>query len=320
MEYKHLMYCPWTGLGLYDGFRGNRWLKNRIKIFKQFVIPNLLAQSNQNFTLWCSWRREEMNNKIVRDFVEYMKTSGVKTIHTFTGVCFYDDKYPDEIARERLIDALHGAAGPLLDETGGAKYVLMTIQPSDDLYHVKAIDVLQNQFDKRPEIQAIGFAKGYICNYQTKELKEYNPKTNPPFYTIKFKRDDFVDALKHVQYTGMKHEVGKYKVATPLPSHEYVGDCLRYLQLNVRGFLVGTHLDNISTGFDNPFAGEKVGQEVLEDFGIDNVGKLKVAFSIRKKLFNCLSYKVKRKFRYLAGEKQWIGKPIVNALYNFLRG
>jgi hypothetical protein len=56
----------------------------------------------------------------------------------------------------------------------------MTIQPSDDLYHVKAIDVLQNQFDKNPDIQAIGFAKGYICNYQTKELKEYNPKTNPP--------------------------------------------------------------------------------------------------------------------------------------------
>ena len=37
-KFKHLIYCPFTGLGLYNGFRGNRWLKNRIKIFKEFVV------------------------------------------------------------------------------------------------------------------------------------------------------------------------------------------------------------------------------------------------------------------------------------------
>ena len=62
MEYKHLIYCPFTGLGLYGGFRGNRWLQNRIQIFKQFVIPSLKAQTNKDFTLWISWRPEEKNN------------------------------------------------------------------------------------------------------------------------------------------------------------------------------------------------------------------------------------------------------------------
>ena len=38
-KYKHLMYMPFSGLGLYNGFRGNRWLKNRIKICKLRIRP-----------------------------------------------------------------------------------------------------------------------------------------------------------------------------------------------------------------------------------------------------------------------------------------
>ena len=51
------------------------------------------------------------------------------------GFYFYDDKYPDEVARERLIMAIHGSLGELMNIIGEVDYVLTTIQPSDDCYH-----------------------------------------------------------------------------------------------------------------------------------------------------------------------------------------
>lgn len=316
-EYTHLMYCPFTGLGLYDGFRGNRWLKNRIKIFKQFVTPSLQAQTSKNFILWISWRPEERGNPIVKELMGYLKTTGLNVIHTFTGVCFWDDKYPPEQARERLIMALHGSMRELVNVAVGG-WVLMTIQPSDDCYHKEFVKEVQLAF-KNNALQAIGFSKGYIMNYQTLEVAEWNCLTNPPFYTIKFPRNVFINPFEHVKYTSLKHDVEGYKQGTPLPSHEWVKDCLSYGVINERGFLVGVHGDNISTVFDHPYRGEDV-EGILSDFGLENVDKLVVPFSLRRSLFNSLPYKAKRKLRYWAGEKKWILRPLFSIIYNVLRG
>lgn len=325
-KYVHLLYCPFTGLGLYNGFRGNRWLKNRIKIFKQFVIPSLQAQTCQDFTLWISWRPEERHNRIVRNFQKCLESVELNVIHTFSGVCFYDDKYPDEVARDRLANAIHGAMNELVNVTEGdtgVEHVLMTIQPSDDCYHKDTIKGIQGVFKEIPDyqkLQALGFEKGYIMNYQTKELKEWNPKTNPPFYTIKFKRPDFINTLKHIQFTSLKHDVGKYKKGTPLPSHEYMKDCFRYGTISQRGFLVGVHGENISTVFDHPYAGSNVPKETLKGFGLDSVPNLELPFSVRREIFKRIPYKVQRKLRYWAGEKQWVLRPLFSLLYNGLRG
>ena len=315
---KHLMYCPFTGLGLYDGFRGNRWLKNRIKIFKQFVIPSLQAQTSKNFTLWISWRPQERSNPIVNELVNYLKTTGLDVVHTYSGVCFYDDKYPPTIARERLLTAIHGAMSELVNTTGGADFVLMTIQPSDDCYRKDAVFGIQDLFQKIPDIEACGFTKGYLMNNQTLEVAEWNPSTNPPFYTIKFPRVVFIDSLKHVKHTSLKRDVPNYKAGTPLPSHEWVGDCLTYAQINERGFLVGTHGENISTIWNHPYKGEVV-KDILKDFGLENVLPLKLPFSLRRVLFSKLPHKIQRKLRYLAGEKKWILRPLFAIIYNGLR-
>ena len=321
---KHLFYCPFTGLGLHNGFRGNKWLKNRIQIFKQFVLPSLISQTNQDFILWISWRREEKNNTIVKEFIDYlnniesihssrearrkqigMEVSGrsFSIVHTFSGVCFYDDKYPDEMARDRLITSLHGSMGELLNVIGECDYVLMTIQPSDDLYHRTAVEGIQKLFVAHPEFQAVGFKKGYICNYMTKEVAEYNPLTNPPFYTIKFPREIFIDPLKHAQYTALKQDSGKYKIGTPCPSHEYVGLCFKYASVgDLRGFLVGTHGVNISTTFSNPYKGLPVEKEVLKDFGIYDVTVLKIRMSFFKIFLLKLPFRVQRKLRYIINE------------------
>lgn len=309
---KQVLHCPFTGLGLYNGFRGNHWLANRIKIFKQFVIPSLQAQTNKNFILWLAWRPEEKTNRQVWELRKYMDTiKEFKTIFTFSGICFYDDKYPDDIARERLIDALQGSMGTVINAIEECDYVLFSIQPSDDLYHPNAVETLQTAF-KEGDFEAVGFKKGYIANYQTLERREYNPTTNPPFYTIKFPRAVFIEPLDHCKYTSIKKDVGKYKAGCPIPSHEYVGDALNYLQIDARGFTVGVHSDNISTQFNNPFASDKVSD-------LKGYEKLKIPFSLGRLVFNKMPYSWKRKLRFWAGEKKWILRPVFNIIYNLLR-
>ena len=112
----------------------------------------------------------------------------------------------------------------------------------------------------------------------------------------------------------------KFRKGCPLPSHEYLSKCLNTAYFEGRGFLVGTHLDNVSTFFDHPFAGKEVSQEILANFGIDGVEKLIIPYSFRKVLFNKLPHQFKRKLRYWAGEKKWILRPIFAIMYNTLRG
>ena len=68
---KHYFMVPFTGLGAFNGFRGNQWLKNRIQIFNQFVLPSILLQTD--VTAWFCWRKEEEVNPIVIEFQETLK-------------------------------------------------------------------------------------------------------------------------------------------------------------------------------------------------------------------------------------------------------
>lgn len=318
-EFSHLLYVPFTGLGNYGGFRGNRWLKNRINIFKRFVVSSLQNQSNKNFVLWCSWRPEEKNNNLVQELISYLsQVSEFKTVHTFHGICFYDDKYEDQEARERLFESVHRSIPELLTVIGGCENVLITIQPSDDLYTRGAVDMIQQSFLNDMTLQAVGFDRGYIMDYVSGLIANYNPKTNPPFYTIKFEREDFLDPLKHLSFTSLKSQIGKYNVGTPLPSHEYVASCLRYKMIKKRGFLVGIHGDNISTVFNHPYRGQMLEAEtvslVKSSFGISKTDLLPVqSYSLRKRLLKMLSFRVQRRIRYIFGEKLW------QKLYSFLR-
>lgn len=286
----HFLYVPFTGLGLYGGSRGNTWLKNRIQIFKQYVVPSLTAQTSQNFSLWISWRPEERKNELVQELETYLVDifGRDRVIFTYHGVCFWDDKYPPDVARRRLLLNLHYTVGELSDVSMGYD-VLMTIQPSDDCYVSTMVAEVQNIL-KIKEIQATGYRSGYIMHYPTGQIREYNPLTIPPFFTIKFKREVFIDPFKHAEYTG------------PYESHEYIAKKLNFLDINKRGFLVGTHGENISTHFKHPFAGDIVPDTTRELFGIMNVPPLKIRSSIWKMLLKKLPHRIQRKVRYIFGE------------------
>lgn len=291
------MYVPFTGLGKFNGFRGKGWLRNRIRIFKHFVVPSLLAQTNQNFTVWVSWRPEERMNKDVHELMEWLEhrlaptvLNPVRVVATYGGVCFWDDKYPDEEANERLANAIHRSLPPLMDLPGEAENIIMTIQPSDDCYRRDAVQMIKDAFDTS-NAQAFGFKRGLIMRYATGEIAEYNPLTIPPFFSIKFPKSVFIRPVDHIAYTG------------PYKSHEYIADKLRFLPSEERGFLVGTHGENISTVFDHPFKGADRPRGELWNFGLDQVPPLSTNRGIRRRILNAMPYRIRRKVRFWCSEK-----------------
>lgn len=283
--------------------RGRRWLRNRIKIFKQFVFPSLLAQTSKNFILWVSVRSEDQHDRDMTDFRAWLVAkSPFKVVFTYSGVCFWDDKYTDAVAYDRLVSSVHGAMGELHNVMGEAETILMTIQPSDDCYHSQAVEDIQTTFQANPALQAFGYNRGYVMDYVNLRLAEWNPTTTPPFYTIKFPREIFIDPFKHVRYAGYK-------------SHEYVKDRLKTLYVPRRAFIVGTHGENISTIFNHPFKGQEIHDPLLLwDFGLRDVEALKLKVSFRKKLMRKLPHGWQRKLRY------WLGERFYARVYNWIRG
>lgn len=302
---KFLVSVPFTGLGLYGGFRGNRWLRNRIRVFETFVIPSLLAQSDRDFIVWVAWRQEERSNKYVQELKQRLDAiPNFEVVFTYSGIPFWDDKHDDDTARTRLGRTLAEALPELMDVVGDCENVYWLLQPSDDCYNRLTIQSVRAAFED-PEMQAVTFTKGYLCNYSTKELLEYNPKTNPPFFAIKYPRGIFFDPGKHMTYSG------------PFKSHEYIGDKLKLGKFEGRGFLVGTHGENISTHFNHPYGGQRFEglerDQILESFGIVDAEPLKLPISIRKQIMRKLPHPIRRKLRY------WFGEVLGNRLYNWLR-
>lgn len=291
---KHLLYTPFTGLGLYGGHRGNRWLRNRIKIFKQFVVPSLQAQTNKDFMLWISWRAEDRGSKLIQELGDWLsRNTDIEFFFSYSGVCFWDDKYPDDVAHSRLIDALHGAVPALANNIGEAQTILVTLQPSDDCYKSDAVAEIQATLLKS-DYQAFAYKRGYVCDYTKLNVSEWNPSTNPPFYTIKFDRATFLNPLDHVRYAGIK-------------SHEYLPQQLRTFDSAERGFLVGTHGENISTIYEHPFRfplDQSVSPySILLNFGLEHTEALTLPISLRKKIMRKLPHNWQRKLRYILGEK-----------------
>lgn len=301
----HFLYMPMTGLGLYGGHRGKRWLRNRIKIFKHFVLPSLLAQTNQNFILWVSFRYEDRNDYLVKEFQSFLELQPFRTVFTFAGVCFWDDKYPDKIAHERLLNAIHGSMGDLLNVMGEAEEILMTIQPSDDCYHKDMVKDVQSYFASDTKTHVFGYTQGYVMDYLSGRLCEWNPKTTPPFYTIRFTRKVFTDPNEHARYIG------------PYKSHEYVKDFLPSIYLSFRGFIVGTHGENISTIFNHPFAGSEFSNDtrkaILSGFGLSEIKPICLKTGFRRKIMRLLPYGWQRKLRY------WLGERFYARFYDFIR-
>lgn len=245
MNIAHLIVCPFTGLGAHKGFRGNVWLKRRLSIFKTFVLPSLMSQTKREFILHFCFRPEEEKNPLVRDFMRHMeRMRGLRCVFTFHGVMLYDDKYSPAVASARLMDTLRTTLPELEPYVDHADWIIQTCQPSDDILSVRAVETIQSMEPK--DRLAVGWTKGYIADYGTLRLAEYNPDTLPPFSSIFFPKDVFLNPARHFLYLG------------PYQSHEDVKDHFDFTPLDGRGFVVGTHGQNISTTFEMPYKGQEL--------------------------------------------------------------
>ncbi len=328
IRFTHFMYVPFTGLGLYHGFRGNSWLKNRIEVFKAYTLPSLINQNTRSFYVWMSWRPEERENPLVVEFRSFLdQIRDVSFIHTFGGVCFWDDKYDDETASQRLLTSLKESLPALKDAVGDTPYVIMTIQPSDDMYFHNAVTRIQDEL--RAIIESgkvlsgfvIGWSKGYIMNYLTKEVAEYSTHglvtddvstyrtdTTPPFFSILFPKGLFLDPEGH------------YKLTGPYKSHEYIGDHLPFQAFKDRGFIVGTHGENISTTFHHRYRGPTLSKEdqekILIKAGVFFSEPLKIQKEptrrFAKKLLNKLPQSLRNKI-----VERYSGKEVAKQIKNY---
>lgn len=289
----HFIYVPMTGVGIFGGFRSQEWYKNRIEIFKNYTLKSLLNQSNKSFTLWLSFRPQEYTNPLTTELSSYLAEKNIKTIMTFDGLMYNDDKFSGKfwdrfmnMARvvrqawrekdlnylqgiqevyqnknKTLVQRLEGSLENLksLGNYGPVQWIYMTRIDSDDMFEKDAVKNIQAI---EPFRGAIGCKKGYIYNSETKQLATWNPPTNPPFHTIIFPKDIFFDAGQHKQYyrTFQSHEdIPKVFFTKPLPDYSY---CVLVHPKE------GTH---ISTIFDHPFRGKLITEnveQIMKNYGI----------------------------------------------------
>jgi len=260
----HIVYTPFTGLGK-PGFKGDEWYKKRIQIFKENTLKSLQNQTNQFFVHWISFRPEEQNNKLTKELFSYLCGIKWRVVFTFGGLCWWDDKYRFDKLHKRLKDTL-----PALREVvGDARYVYETVLASDDMYHK---DVMES-IDRQPFAykRALVHWNGYIRDIKNDRLAEWKPEPGhlPPFYTIMYPADVFLNPKKHLEYVkGFK-------------SHEDIERLFDCVRMPDSRYCVNIHGNNLSTFWDwekdgekhtHPYIGEEIKEkerkEILKDFGI----------------------------------------------------
>lgn len=280
----HLVYIPFTGVGLV-GFKSQEWFKRRVEIFKEFTLKSLQNQEYKGFTLWLSFRPEEYENPLIEDISKAIEKAGLRAILTFDGLMYWDDKFTKGLIpriknigrivrqayRERSLDRLGDLRFLFRNKNKDlaqrvqksinslheqipletAHYVYVTRIDSDDMFHRETIKEIQT---KLPHPGAIVCGSGFVYNSDTGEMAEWTPKTNPPFHTIMFPREEFIDGERYVQFF------------RTFKSHEDIPRVFSTTRLKDGMYCVTIHNAHISTLWDHPFRGKAVDGDRIKDF------------------------------------------------------
>jgi len=252
----HLIYVPFTGLGLFDGFRGEKWFAERAEIFRNYTLKSLRNQSNKNFILWLSFRPEEEDNPTTYKIESYLKKSGLDYVLTFDGIMMYDDRGVEhnKDLKERIGRSMERIR-PIVE---GSRWVFVTDCGSDDMFSRDAVKEIQME---RPRPKgATYYLNGYVYNIPTDRLAYWKRTSSHPQYTIIYPTETFLDADKHFKYI------------EGLESHEYVPLIFDATRLSDNMYCCTTHGYNISTIFDHPLRGDEIiGKEkdkIMKQFGL----------------------------------------------------
>lgn len=286
-RFIHLIQIPFVCVGIRP-FRGDEWYKYRIQIFKEYTLRSLLNQTNRGFILWLTFIPEMRDHPLTLELRDYLAIKGIPTFMTFSGLPYWDDKFSKGL-KERFMNAariarmawrennpsiLMSVFELLKDKNATLKdrlapalesiknninvefdWVYVSRIDSDDMFHE---DFIQEVHSFPPFPGALTCRNGYVYNSNTGQLAEWNPKTNPPFHTIIFPKNDFFDPARYIQYfRGFK-------------SHEDIPSVFNSQNLKDRKYCVVIHQKHISTLWEHPWKGKEIEgekkQEVLENF------------------------------------------------------
>ena len=198
-------------------------------------MKSLLNQTDKDFVIWLQFRPEEETNPLIKTF-----NIPHEHIFTFNGIGIWDDKKENE--EQGLLSRLQ-ATLPKLKEIVKDNDVKLVNVGSDDMYSSEVIESV----NKEPfeEGVALTHRNGYVYNHHTDRLAEWKPETNPPFYTLMYKNETFLNPEKH------------YEFIKGARSHEYFVKVFKERRMPDWRYCVLTHRGNISTIFEHPFKGQE---------------------------------------------------------------
>lgn len=292
----HIIYIPFRGVGIYDNFRSDEWVRERIEIFNKYTLNSLKNQTNKDFVLWISLRPKDYLHSNYDKLFKYLNGSGLKYVVTYHGLMYWDDKYTYRIIpfiknalrivrgcyrignwrqlpglllnllwnknkslKSRLNESLKILYYYLHEVAAEREWVYLTRLDSDDMLHRDAVHEIQSV---QPDVtKAITMRNGYIYNTSTGEIASYHPNTNPPFHTIVFLSSVFFSTGAHLShYQNFR-------------SHEDIEKIFNCEELLGRWYCVGIHnkINHISTIWDHPFRGgtvEEGKEDVLKSFSL----------------------------------------------------
>jgi len=249
----HIIQTVFTGRR--QGCPSQEWLEFRIKIFKEYTLKSLLAQTNRNFLHWISWRPEEEKNLAVENLYEYLKKLNYNFAFTFYGQPIWEPHSDNQGMVERIKQSLKVIKSFYKDE----EFVYFTVLDSDDLFYKDAVKEIQSYDYKKN--RALWFSQGYVLNTETQELCYWDPPTCPPFYTILFEAKNFFNFSRYFS-----------DMTDRLKVHHDVPRIFDAIKLEGRKYLVTIHGKNIATrwkiSFRNKLINEKEKKLILRNFGI----------------------------------------------------
>jgi len=254
---KSILYTPFTGLGKFNGFRGQDWYDCRAEIFKNYTLKSLSNQANKDFLLWASFRPEEEKNPTTKKIEKYVKKAGLNYVFTFDGLMFWDDK--DEKRNKTLRIRLDKSLRVIKGHIGSERYVYLTIVASDVMLAKDFIEITRKE--KYKENKALFLKRMYVYDCNTKKLADWNDHFSAAFYTLMYKTKEFLDAGEHL------------KRQRNLTTHELIPELYSAKEIKGRKFCHIIRGTNISSTWSHPFRGkeyfyEKDKLKILKQFGL----------------------------------------------------
>lgn len=250
---KVIFYVPFTGKRTETGFKGQEWYDWRYKIFKNYTLQSLVAQTDKNFFLWLTFRPEEKTNPTTKKIEKAVKETGIDYKMTFHGINFIDDMQP-----ERNKDLEERYAKMIKEIPHFEEEIYEVMLDSDDMLHKDYVmEIKKKPFKERG---AVNLREGYIYDPVNDRLARWTTPTCNQNYMIMFPNNVYYNAKKRLEYL------------KGLESHEQVPVLFNAEEM-VGMFCSATHGQNMSTVWGHQFMGEEIYDEnvkqgVLSYFGI----------------------------------------------------